>query len=125
MSIHQEATNHNSNGCHTINSQLDKLRAQWAQPRDAKRHKNNDSSYRNGSQKRSNNGDLHALLHDFNKVKASLKKAMKQRNSASGKRKERYDEQEEEGEIAGNFHTELEQLSLSDIDSDDVGSIDE
>jgi hypothetical protein len=104
------------------------MRAVWdAQPREttSKRQKPNGSNtnYNNQSQKK-NNGDFHTLLQQVEKVKSSLKKALKQQQSTNGKRKNREEKAvtfEGEEEADGNFnpdsfHLELEQLSISDDD---------
>ena len=76
-------------------------------------------------------GDLHTLLDTMEQVKNRLDKEIRQRNTENGKRKRDHTEKVENSaqnntEAIGstntidNFTTELEELSLSDMDSKDL-----
>jgi hypothetical protein len=111
---------HTTAECHVISKQVDNMREQWnAQPHNTfKRQKTGNDKYK--QQKK--NGDLHTLLDDVNKVRIRLEKEIKQSNTACGKRKKVSFVETEEQEKADvkdssdDFHSELEQLTLSDID---------
>jgi hypothetical protein len=137
--LHAYATDHTTTECRVIMSQIGKMRAQWeANPRQQngnKRQKTNNHDTRNQSR---SNGDLHTLMDKVEKVKESLQKAMKQQQSMHGKRKDRESDkkvsfkptEESEGEHdqdfnPDSFHLELDQLSISDDDSDDPNGQDE
>jgi hypothetical protein len=118
--LHIWATDHTTAECRVISKQVDNMREQWnAQPHNTfKRQKTGNDKY--NQQKK--NGDLHTLLDDVNKVRIRLEKELKQSNTACGKRKKVSFVETEEQEKADvkdssdDFHSELEQLTLSDID---------
>jgi fructose-1,6-bisphosphatase len=108
------------------------MRAQYeAQPHNAnKRQKNNNNQSKSG-------GDLHVLIATFNDVKARIEKELKQRSTACGKRKavsfaedvvvekddnkknKKIDSNNIKKNIAENFSSELEELTLSDVSDGD------
>jgi hypothetical protein len=106
------------------------MRAVWeAQPREqhsAKRQKtynnNNNNNKNKGAYQQKHNGDFHTLLNQVERVKDSLKRAIQQQETTSGKRKKRDfdDEQNDEKFLdprdTDNFVCELDQLSISDDD---------
>jgi hypothetical protein len=139
--LHSNATDHTTAECRVIMNQVGKMRAQWeANPRPQNGNKcqkiNNNNNNKGGNQSK-NNGDFHTLLEKVEKVKESLERAMKQQQNGNGKRKQRENEKnvsfakseseesQDDNFNPDSFHLELEQLSISDNDPNDLNGQDE
>ena len=123
--LHIWATDHVTAECRVIQNQVDNMRAQWdAQSNDnKKRQKTNNSKSKQG-------GDLHVLLDSYYKAKARLEKEIKQQQMACGKRKmvsfaDEIDTTEEKANTkdSDSFHSELEQLTLTDVSEEELDEL--
>ena len=122
--LHIWAKDHTTAECRVIQNQIDNMRAQWeAQPRDV----NNNKRQKTNNKQPKQGGDLHVLVDTFNKAKDWLEKELKQWQMACGKRKKEADldtvkaEKEKADKNDGsNFHSELEQLTLTDVSDDEL-----
>jgi hypothetical protein len=93
--LHINATDHTTGECRVLLAQAKRMRAVWeAQPREqhsAKRQKtynnNNNNNKNKGAYQQKHNGDFHTLLNQVERVKDSLKRAIQQQETTSGKRK--------------------------------------
>jgi hypothetical protein len=126
--LHIWATDHTMAECCGIQKQVNNMRAQYeAQPRNAnKRQKTNNS------QPKKQDGDLHVMLDNINKVKARLEKELKQRQTACGKRKavsfagnivQEREEKADSKNISETFSSELEELTLSEVRDRDLDNL--
>jgi hypothetical protein len=81
-------------------------------------------------------GNLHTLLDSVEKVKAHIEKELKQHGQACGKRKPEEASKVEKQEtvdnkekhdvtVEDNFNAELEHLSLSDVNEDELEDLDD
>jgi hypothetical protein len=100
------------------------MRAQW----DAQLHTANNSKRQKTNNKQpKQGGDLHVLIDTFNKAKARLEKELKQRQMACGKRKQEAhldtvttEEEKADKKDGSSFHSELEQLTLTDVSDEEL-----
>ena len=91
--LHINATDHTTSECRVLLAQAKRMRAVWeAQPREqhsAKRQKtynnNNNNNKNKGAYQQKHNGDFHTLLNQVERVKDSLKRAIQQQETTSGK----------------------------------------
>jgi septal ring factor EnvC (AmiA/AmiB activator) len=127
--LHVKATDHMTAECHVIRKQIDNMQAQWnAQLQNTfKKQKTNNQPKKQG-------GNLHAMLDDVKKVKAHLKKEIKQTHMASGKHKttvsfvsdliQEREETKANDRNSDSFQSELEQLTLSDVNDNELDDLD-
>jgi hypothetical protein len=138
--LHPDAVTHTTAECRVVQAQIDNMKGTYlAQAQKRQKTSNNSTNMKYNNNKKPG-GDFHTLLEEIEHVKARLEKEIKQRGQESGKRKR--DDESELGEIVKkneaenlnghaicesleeNFHSELAELSLSDVRDSDLEGLD-
>ena len=125
--LHPTSVTHQTADCQVIQNQIDNMKATYAaQSRDNGYKRQKTGNFKLKSNKNPSTGDLHTLFDTVEKVKSRLEKELCQRTTENGKRKLREFESTEETSTQDleakktrsldNFTTELDQMSLSDVD---------